>query len=93
VAQHDWSNFDPKQWAMGHEDLCGQRFASVEKALAAISRVLWAGLTILLAITGWSLKANYDNAQAQIRAVQQASSTIQTQVGSQKPPNTTILVH
>lgn len=70
------SPFDAETWAMGHEKLCETRFAEVRGGLAGINRVLWIGLTIILGVTGWSLKTNWDtlNAAAQAKATAASSS-------------------
>lgn len=87
----DRKDFDAEMWAEDHEKLCSTRFESVNDKLRSIFKVLWMGLLVLLGVTGWSLKANYDTAQAQITAFKQASDSIKQQVQSH-PNNTTIVV-
>lgn len=60
VARHD-------AWIKGHEDLCAQRFLSVNEKLKLLFWVVGLGLTILVGISGWSLKTNWDNNTAQLQ--------------------------
>ena len=64
VAKHE-------AWINGHEMLCAQRFASTNKQLGLLFAVVGAGMLLILGALGWSLKANYDSAQYQMREFQQ----------------------
>lgn len=57
-------------WIKGHEDLCAQRFQTVNDSLKMLFCVVGAGLAILVGISGWSLKTNWDNNTAQLQALE-----------------------
>lgn len=76
---YDFSDpFDAKKWAMHHDRICAMRWTSTDLKLGLIVKVGgWVGslaLVTLIAITGWSLKANFDAQNTAIAAIHQAAS-------------------
>lgn len=67
------SHFDVETWAKGHEKLDDLRFKALFSALGV-------GVGILIAVCGWSLKVNYDNADRTVRAIESVRPTIQAGV-------------
>lgn len=96
-GSYDFSEpFDPKEWAMYHERICAMRWISTDFKLGLIIKVGGAagalGLTVMIGMLGWSLKANYDSTQTAIAAVHQtaneaSSETVQKLTGTMPPSN------
>lgn len=72
-AQEPWNM---KQWAESHEQLDQTRFSTIHATLRLIIGVLGLALTVLLAITGWSLKTNYDTQATAIAEAQETRHTV-----------------
>lgn len=68
---HHQGAFDMATWAEGHEKLDNARFDSLSKDVGRLVKIVGIGITVLLGVTGWSLKTNYENADRQIQAIQQ----------------------
>lgn len=68
---HHQGPFDMATWAEGHEKLDDARFQSLTRDVSRLIKVVGAGLTLLICVAGWSLKANYDNVDRQIHAIEQ----------------------
>lgn len=60
-----------RQWAEAHDLKDDARFGIIWK-------VAGAGLTLLVALTGWSLKNQYDSMNAQLAALQETRAAIVT---------------
>ena len=77
---YDWAAFDPKSWAMRHEAICSERWKSTDFKLGMIIKFGgWAGGLAALVVVGllsWSLKANYDNLDAQHQTAAALPATI-----------------
>lgn len=68
---YDFSDpFDAKRWAMHHDRTCAIRWTSTDLKLGIITKVGGGLMMASLALLGWSLKANYDNLDAQHQATQ-----------------------
>lgn len=77
-----------RQWAEAHDKADDARFGMIWK-------VAGAGLMLLVALTGWSLKNQYDGMSAQLAALQETKDAIvasgqatraQVQESAQPPP-------
>lgn len=58
-------------WIKGHEDLCAERYKNLDDRMKQVFAVIGAALLILVGVTGWSMKTNWDNADRQIHAIEQ----------------------
>lgn len=65
--------FNAEQWAGDHEKLCGQRFGEIKRDVSSILKILSAAAGIFVAVTGWSLKNQYDTQQKQIVMAQESA--------------------
>lgn len=77
-------DFNPSQWAKDHERLDAERFRNIDLKVSGILRVLGIGGACILALLGWSLKAQYDTMSTQIQTSQvqlQALHDLKAQVG------------
>lgn len=60
-----------KQWAESHEQRDDERFRAINAILAAVG-------IAFLAVTGWSLKTQYDSMQKQVEMANTQLAAIQT---------------
>lgn len=80
----DWTGrFDAKEWAMGHEKLCAERYVGLGAKLDIIMHAGgWAAgivVAVLLGTLGWSLKTNWDTRQESLAAIPQAAAAASTE--------------
>lgn len=83
-GSYDFSEpFDAKAWAMHHDKVCALRWTSTDFKLGMIMKagggVAAGGLTVMIALLGWSLKTNYDNMEQLERGRAQIVQTVQQQ--------------
>lgn len=72
----DESHWNVRQWAEDHDQKDDFRFGIVWKVFGAVA-------TILLAVLGWSLKAQYDNAYTMQQSVRDMQTAIVHKLDSQ----------
>lgn len=65
------AEFNAEQWARDHDDRDIERFATLTQNVSNVWKVLGAAGLILVGMLGWSLQAQYTNAQKQLDAIQQ----------------------
>lgn len=68
--------FDAEQWAEGHEKLCTARFEEVRDNLSRVWRIFGVAGMAILGLLSWSLKAQYDQGQAQLTAIRTVSAQV-----------------
>lgn len=64
VAEHG-------MWIKGHEALCAERYKNLDDRLKVVFVVIGTSLMLLIGVTAWSLKTNWDNADRQLQAIEQ----------------------
>lgn len=81
MTDQDWDRFNPKEWAMGHEKLCTERWTTSNRQLGLIVSILqWAvggALTMIVAFAGYT----YVNSQTLAQELAQAQRTQAQQIG------------
>lgn len=65
------AEFNAQQWADAHETLDETRFKSLGDSITNVWKVLGVAGMVLIGMLGWSLQAQYTNAQKQLDAIQQ----------------------
>ena len=84
--------FNAEQWAKDHDQRDKERFEAMNDSIVGIRKILAVAGMSLIAVTGWSLKAQYDQLQKQNDTLK-AIYTVSGQVANvqatavPKPPN------
>lgn len=71
--------FNYAQWANDHEERDKERFKAMNDSIVGIRKILAVAGMSLIAVTGWSLKTQYDQVQKQndtLRAIYAVSGQV-----------------
>ena len=67
MSDPNWDRFDAKEWAMGHDRLCTERWTTSNKQLGLIVNILrWmigGFIGLMIVVTGYQYKQAQDLAQ------------------------------